>query len=216
MKVVNLGSSNSILNTYIAELRDVMVQTDRMRFRKNLERIGQIFAYEISKKLKYEEAEVITPLGSSDVSIMRSQPVIGAILRAALPLHQGLLSFFDEADNAFIAAYRNNKGSDFEIVTEYCSSTSLEERILILADPMLATGGSMKASYDVLTEEYGNPESVHIVSIIASSEGVEALKKKFGANVTLWVGAIDDELTAQAYIVPGLGDAGDLAYGNKE
>ena len=217
MKLVNLGKNNSLFNTFLAEIRDVTVQSDRMRFRRNLERLGEVFAYEISKKLKYDTVEVHTPLGSTETGILTDQPVLAAILRAALPLHQGLLNYYDEADNAFVSAYRKHSSpTDFEIKVEYASCPDITGRTLIVADPMLATGGSMSLATQLLVEEFGEPEAIHLVSAIASAEGVEFMKQEMGSNVTLWVGAIDDELTAQAYIVPGLGDAGDLAFGKKE
>ncbi|MGD1846159.1 MAG: uracil phosphoribosyltransferase [Salibacteraceae bacterium] len=214
-KIHNLGAQNSIFNHYIAEIRDQEIQKDPMRFRRNLERIGEIFAYEISKQLDYAPKEVITPLGLSHVEQLTAQPVVASVLRAGLTLHQGLLSYFDRAENAFISAYRKHqKDGSFEIEVEYLSCPSLEGKTLILADPMLATGSSMVLSYQSLIK-FGQPAHTHIVTTIASSEGLDYLCKKMPANITIWTGAIDEELTAQAYIVPGLGDAGDLAYGVK-
>ena len=211
-----LGQQNSILNHYIAELRDAEIQRDSMRFRKNLERCGEIFAYEISKQLSYEEKEIHTPLGVSNVPVLQSQPVIGTILRAGLPFHQGFLNIFDKAENAFVSAFRkHHKDGRLEIVIEYLSSPILEGKVLILSDPMLATGHSMVQTYRALQRK-GKPVHTHIVSLIASSEGVNYLKKFIREDeITIWAGAIDEELTVQAYIVPGLGDAGDLAYGAK-
>ncbi|HPE34316.1 MAG TPA: uracil phosphoribosyltransferase [Bacteroidales bacterium] len=216
MMVINLGKGNSLLNQFIAELRDVEIQKDAMRFRKNLERIGQIFAYEISKKLEYENKEVVTPLGSTEMSMLKNYPVLASIIRAGLPFHHGLLNFFDKSDNAFISAYRKYyKDGNFEVHVQYVSKPLLEGKDLILIDPMLATGNSMALTYRELTGEE-KPRHTHLISIIASLEGVNYIKRNFSSSeVTLWVGAIDDELTAQAYIVPGLGDAGDLAYGSK-
>jgi uracil phosphoribosyltransferase len=211
-----LGRQNSLLNQYIAEIRDVEIQKDSLRFRKNMERLGAIFAYEISKHLEWEDKEVITPLGDAQCKVLKNQPVIGTILRAGLPMHQGILSFFDKAENAFISAYRKpHKNGSFTIQVEYASCPSLDDKVLILSDPMLATGGSMVLTYKELLAK-GKPSHIHIVSILASAEGVEHVKMHLPlGSYTLWLGAIDDELTAKAYIVPGLGDAGDLAFGNK-
>ncbi|MCK9612154.1 MAG: uracil phosphoribosyltransferase [Bacteroidales bacterium] len=211
-----LGKSNSILNQFIAEIRDKNIQKDSMRFRRNFERIGEIFAYEISKQLAYETREVTTPLGVAEVPVLISFPVLATILRAGLPLHQGLLNFFDHSENAFISAYRYHyKDGQFDIRVEYTSSPELTDKVLILSDPMLATGASLVLTHKSLLEN-GKPSHTHIVTIVASTQGVEYIKKNFSSkNTTLWIGALDDELTAQAYIVPGLGDAGDLAYGIK-
>jgi uracil phosphoribosyltransferase len=217
MAMVNiLGSENSILNQFIAEIRDEEIQKDSLRFRRNLERIGEIFAYEISKKLEFEPREVITSLGSADVSVLKTQPVLATILRAGLPLHQGMLNVFDRAQNAFVSAYRrHHKSGKFDIQIEYTSSPELNNKVLILSDPMLATGASMLLTYKQLLES-GKPSHVHFVSVLASAQGIEYLKRNLSSsNATIWLGAIDDELTAQSYIVPGLGDAGDLAYGSK-
>lgn len=213
--VHNLSLNNSIINQFVAELRDVQIQKDRMRFRKNLERIGEIFAYEISKTLKYEERDVVTPLGIATVPMLIDQPIVGTILRAGLPLHYGILNYFDQADNAFISAYRkHHKDGTFDIKLEYVGSPAIADRELILCDPMLATGSSIVMTYKALLEK-GSPRHMHIVSALASSQGVEYVKRNLPANVTIWCAAIDEELTAQSYIVPGLGDAGDLAFGNK-
>ncbi|MBK5284220.1 MAG: uracil phosphoribosyltransferase [Bacteroidia bacterium] len=210
-----LGNQNSILNQFIAELRDEEIQKDRMRFRRNLERIGEIFAYEISKQLSYTSKEVTTPLGIATVPVLSEQPIIGTILRAGLPLHQGFLNFFDSADNAFISAYRkHHKDGSFDIKLEYVSAPRLDNRILILSDPMLATGSSIVMTYRALLE-HGTPKQTHIVAALASTQGVNYVKSHLSSEVTLWIGAVDEELTAQAYIVPGLGDAGDLSFGNK-
>jgi uracil phosphoribosyltransferase len=212
-----LGKQNSVFNTFLSELRNVHVQQDSMRFRRNLERIGEIFAYEISKTLQYREVEVETPLGVAHMMLLKEQPVLATILRAGLPLHQGMLNFFDQAENAFVSAYRKyDADEDFVIKLDYISSPSLENKVLILSDPMLASGGSFIASLKGLLEK-GQPSHIHLVSVLATDEGIRNIKKHFSLrNVTLWTGSIDDELTAKAYIVPGLGDAGDLAYGKKD
>ncbi len=212
----NLGETNSIFNQFIAELRDVEIQTDRMRFRRNLERLGEIFAYEISKEFEYSAVEIVTPLGIAEMKLIQEQPILATILRAGLPLHQGLLNYFDRADNAFITAYRKyDKNEDFEIRVEYISSPVITDKVLILSDPMLASGASVvKTIRNMLA--LGMPRHIHIVSALASSEGLEYARRNLSLrNITIWVGAVDDELTAQAYIVPGLGDAGDLAFGKK-
>ena len=213
--VHNLSLYNSIVNQFVSELRDIQIQKDRMRFRKNLERLGEIFAYEISKTLTYEERDVVTPLGIATVPVLINQPIVGTILRAGLPLHYGLLNYFDQADNAFISAYRrHHKDGSFDIKLEYIGSPAIENRELILCDPMLATGSSIVMTYKALLEK-GTPSHTHIVSALASTLGVEYVKANLPSNVTIWCAAIDEELTAQSYIVPGLGDAGDLAFGNK-
>ncbi|MFN4235604.1 MAG: uracil phosphoribosyltransferase [Bacteroidia bacterium] len=210
-----LGNTNSVFNNFIAEIRDIHIQKDSMRFRKNMERMGEIFAYEISKHLSYITKEVTTPLGVSKENIINEQIVVGTILRAGLPLHQGVLNFFDNAQNAFIAAYRkHHKDGSFDIQVEYISSPDLNDKILILTDPMLATGASITLTYKQILQR-GKPKHTHIVSVLASVEGLDYAKKHLPSNVTIWLGAVDDELTAQSYIVPGLGDAGDLAYGTK-
>jgi len=217
MEIINLGKQNSIFNHFIREIRDASIQNDSMRFRRNIERIGEIFAYEISKKMEYEDKNITTPLGISTESLMKEKPVLATILRAGLPLHQGLLNYFDSSDNAFISAYRKHKkGGDFEIKIEYMASPDLAGKTLILCDPMLASGSSMiLAMKAILTR--GTPKHIHIVSVISSSEGVEYVKNNIPMqNCTLWLGAEDEEMTAQSYIVPGLGDAGDLAFGEKK
>jgi len=212
--IINLSEQHSLISNWIYELRNVEIQKDRMRFRRNLERIGEIAAYEISKKLPFIEQEVETPLGISDSKILKEQPVLATILRAGIPLHQGLLNFFDKADNAFISAYRkHNKDGSFEISLDYISCPDLEDRILIISDPMLATGSSLAKTVHFLKEE-GPPKEIHIVVAIACTVGIEYVKRE-APNVTIWCGDIDDELTAKGYIVPGLGDAGDLAFGPK-
>jgi uracil phosphoribosyltransferase len=210
-----LSEQNSILNRFIAEIRDSIVQKDRMRFRRNMERIGEIAAYEISRKFQYANADIVTPLGVANVMLPKTEPVIATILRAGLPLHQGLLNYFDRADNAFISAYRkHHKDGTFDIRLEYVSSPDLENRIVILSDPMLATGQSIVMTYKAILER-GRPHHTHIVAAVASLQGIEYVKKHLPQGITLWVGAVDEELTAQSYIVPGLGDAGDLAFGVK-
>ncbi|MDD3876582.1 MAG: uracil phosphoribosyltransferase [Bacteroidales bacterium] len=211
-----IGNKNSIFNQFVYQIRDIDIQQDRFRFRKNIERIGEIFAYEISKTLKWSEKEVTTPLGTLDIPLLDNYPVIASILRAGLPLHQGMLNYFDQSDNAFISAYRKpNKVGAFNIQIEYTSSPDLTGKTLILCDAMLATGASMVLTYKELISK-GIPEHTHIVAVLASVQGVEYVEKHLpSSKVTLWVGAIDDELTAEAYIVPGLGDAGDLAFGEK-
>lgn len=209
-----LNDTSTIANQFLFELRDLNVQKDSMRFRKNMERLGEVFAYEISKKLKYKDAEVETPLGTANIRILESQPVLATILRAGLPLHQGLLNFFDKADSAFISAYRKPvKGNGFDIKIEYVSSPDLNNRVLIVSDPMLATGMSMVLCCKQLLREYEIKE-LHIVSVIASAEGLAHVKANL-PKARLWIGAVDEEMTTKAYIVPGLGDAGDLAYGEK-
>jgi uracil phosphoribosyltransferase len=214
--VVELVSRPSIADQFIAELRDVSVQQDPMRFRRNLERLGEVIAMELSRTLTYDEREVQTPLGVARARGLAQQPVLATILRAGLPLHQGLLNYFDRADNAFVSAYRKHrKGEDaFDIEVEYLSSPSLEDRVLVLCDPMLATGQSMVLVYKALLRQ-GRPRTLHVVSAIASNEGLEYARRHLPPDTRFWIGAIDEEMTAQAYIVPGLGDAGDLAYGSK-
>lgn len=216
MKVINLGKSNSVLNKFIAELRDRTIQKDSMRFRRNLERVGEVFAYEISKTLEYKTKEVETPLGIAECSLCEQPIILSTIMRAGLPMHQGLLNYFDTAENAFIAAYRKySKDNKFKIQLEYATPVNTEGKILIIADPMLATGASMVLAYQKLVEN-GEPFHTHIVCSIASAAGVDYLSKNLPhKRVTLWVGAVDEELTNKSYIIPGLGDAGDLAYGKK-
>jgi uracil phosphoribosyltransferase len=216
MEIFNLGKQNSILNHFIREIRDVNIQKDAMRFRRNIERIGEIFAYEISKKMTYENNDITTPLGISSESLMIEKPVLATILRAGLPLHQGLLNYFDSSENCFISAFRkHNRGGDFEIKIEYMSSPDLEGKTVILCDPMLASGSSMVLAMEALLSK-GKPKHIHVVVTIASSEGIQYFKENLPfRNCTLWLGAEDKEMTAQSYIVPGLGDAGDLAFGKK-
>ena len=212
--VFNLSANNTIANQFIAELRQVNTQQDRLRFRRNLERIGEILAYEISKTLEYHLVPTETPLGVSDESVPSQRVVLATILRAGLPFHQGMLHYFDRADNAFISAYRRNrKDGSFEIQLDYIGAPDLEDCVLILADPMLATGASVNVALKELAR-FGAPSTVHVASVIASTAGVEAVQRAH-PNVRIWAGAIDEELTAKFYIVPGLGDAGDLAFGEK-
>ncbi|MFL5808583.1 MAG: uracil phosphoribosyltransferase [Flavisolibacter sp.] len=212
--VINLSKEHSLVSNWIAELRDVTIQNDRMRFRRNLERIGEVAAFEISRRLPYVEKEVQTPLGTVMCEILEEQPILTTILRAGLALHQGLLSYFDKADNAFVSAYRkHNPDGTFDIALEYLSCPEIDDRILIISDPMLATGSSLVKTIQYLKEE-GTPKSIHIVTAIACTVGIEYLRREVPEAI-VWCGAIDDELTAKGYIVPGLGDAGDLAYGAK-
>ena len=217
MKVINLGLENSVLNKFVSQMRDRNIQKDSLRFRRNLERLGEIFAYEISRTLDYSPKEFVTPLGIASIPTYDDKVVVATILRAGLPLHQGILNFFDDAQNAFVAAYRKyDKGEDFHINIEYISTPDLEGKTLILADTMLATGASLEIAYKKLCEQ-GEPAHTHLVCPISSAYAVEYLQKHLPADkVTLWVAAIDEELTSHSYIVPGLGDAGDLAYGIKK
>ena len=212
-----LGSRNSLFNEFIAEVRSAEVQVDSMRFLRNLERIGEIFAYEISKNMEYADTEVTTPLGIANIPRLTEKPVLATILRAGLPLHQGMLNYFDRAENAFISAFRKyERDGSFEIQVDYLSSPDLDGKTLILCDPMLATGQSLALTYEELLSK-GEPLHTHIVSVIASRQGLDYVMSKLpDESCTFWMGAIDEELTAQSFIVPGLGDAGDLAYGIKE
>lgn len=212
--IFNLTQKNSIASKLLADLRDIQIQKDRQRFRSNLVKLGEIFAYEISKTFKYEEKQVETSLGVANCQVPTDRIVIVPILRAALPLHQGLLNVFDEADNGFISAYRkHHKDGTFEISVDYLTCPDLENCIFILVDPMLATGSSIDASLKSI-KSYGTPKQIHVVTAIAASFGVQFIRRYY-PTVNIWVGAMDDELTAKSYIVPGLGDAGDLAFGNK-
>jgi uracil phosphoribosyltransferase len=212
--VINLSKEHSLINTWIAELRDAEIQIDRMRFRRNLERIGEVAAYEISKRMKYTTQEIQTPMGIATCEMLEEQPVLTTILRAGLALHNGLLNYFDKADNAFVSAYRKHfKDGTFEIALEYLSCPEIDDRILIISDPMLATGASLVKTIQYLKEE-GRPKAIHIVTAIACTVGIEYVIREV-PEATIWCGDIDDELTAKGYIVPGLGDAGDLAYGAK-
>ncbi len=213
--VIDLSKNNSLLNHWVAELRDVHVQNDRMRFRRNIERIGEVAAYELSKTLQYKSAEVTTPLGIAPTQLLSEQPVLATILRAGLPLHQGMLNYFDKADNAFISAYRkHHPDGSFEISLEYLSCPNLNGRVLILCDPMLATGASLVETIQAIQKTY-TPVQIHIVVTIASQKGIEHVEKELGADTPIWCAAIDPVLNDKSYIVPGLGDAGDLAFGTK-
>ncbi len=211
----NLNDQDSILHQFIGEMRNRNVQQDRMRFRKNIERIGNIMAYEISKHLSYNDRAIETPLGATTFRESQDRVVLATILRAGLPLHNGFLQFLDYADNAFVAAMRrHHKDGSFEIRADYVTTPKLDGCVLILVDPMLATGASIKTSIDLL-KEHGTPKEIHIATIIASADGVQYVRREF-PDAHIWAGAIDEELTGKSYIVPGLGDAGDLAYGAKE
>lgn len=216
MKIVNIGENCSVLNSYIAEIRDVRIQKDSLRFRTNLERVGAVFAYEISKTLTYSEKEVTTPLGVASVQTFDTKLVIAAILRAGLPMQNGILGFFDHAESAFLSTFRKfGKGDYFKVHADYCTCPSLEGKVLIVADPMLATGSSMESALRKLEEEGGQADHIHMVCPVASRYAVDQLLQRLDSKYTLWVAAIDEELTSHNYIIPGLGDAGDLAYGEK-
>ncbi|MDR0995764.1 MAG: uracil phosphoribosyltransferase [Tannerella sp.] len=217
MKFTNLGEANSLLNRFMAELRDVDVQKDRLRFRRNMERIGEIMAYEISRDFHYTRQAVASPLGTAQMNLPDEEVVIGTILRAGLPFHQGFLSYLDKAENAFVSAYRRYKDRlNFDIHIEYIASPSLEEKTLILTDPMLATGSSMELAYKALLTK-GKPRHLHVASIIASKQALEYIREVLPAECTsVWVAAVDEDLDDHSYIVPGLGDAGDLAFGEKD
>ncbi len=217
MNVHILSDENTVLNKFIAQIRDREIQKDSMRFRRNLERIGEISAYEISRHLNYKPAIVETPLGEAEVQQIDDQVVVATILRAGLPFHQGFLNYFDDAQNAFVSAYRKStKDGKFKVKVEYISCGSLEGKTLLLVDPMLATGSSLVLAYEALCERGGMPAHTHVAAVIASEQGVDYVKKHMPhSSVTLWAAAVDEELTSRSYIVPGIGDAGDLAYGEK-
>lgn len=216
MHIHNLSVTPSIVNTFISEIRDKAIQKDSMRFRRNIERIGEVLGYELSKSLHFEKHNIETPLGISNTVLHKKDIVLCSILRAGVPLHNGLLNYFDTAENAFISAYRHHKkNSDgFEIVVEYLACPSLEGKTLILADPMLATGQSMVATYEAL-KPFGAPKEVHLVSVIGAQKGVDFITDAFDSNTHLWIAEVDDTLNNKGYIIPGLGDAGDLSFGNK-
>ncbi len=215
LEIHNFDNSNSILNNFITEIRDVNIQKDSMRFRRNIERIGEILSYELSKKLEFLSHKTTTPLGIKNINIIKNNLVLCSVLRAGLPLHQGVLNYFDSIENAFISAYRHHITEDeFDIKVEYLASPSLDNKILILADPMLATGSSLVAVYHAL-EKLGNIKQIHIISVIAAKEGINYIEKHFPKNTNLWVATVDKKLNSKGYIVPGLGDAGDLAFGTK-
>ncbi|OED37710.1 uracil phosphoribosyltransferase [Flavobacteriaceae bacterium (ex Bugula neritina AB1)] len=216
MIVHNFELENSVLNQFIAEIRDHNTQKDQLRFRKNMERIGEILSYELSKTLEYSLQTVQTPLGEKEIAVPKEQLVLCSILRAGLPLHNGLLNYFDRAENAFISAYRNHKSTkdDFEIIVNYLASPSIQNKTLVLTDPMLATGRTLENTYDAI-KSHGTPKQIHIVSVIGSSEGVTYIQDIFPKNTHLWIATIDKELNKKGYIIPGLGDAGDLSFGTK-
>ncbi|MDR3706485.1 MAG: uracil phosphoribosyltransferase [Paludibacteraceae bacterium] len=216
MEIHNLSENNSLLNNFLKEIRDVKIQKDPLRFRRNMERIGEVMAYEISKTLAYEKEEVTTPLGIAPTHVVSDQIVLSTVFRAGLPFHQGFLNYFDKAENAFVSAYRRYKEDalNFEVLVEYIAAPSIEGKTLIIVDPMLASGSSMELAYKALLQK-GNPKHIHVASVIASKAGVDYVKEHFSDNTTVWVGAIDPTLNEHSYIVPGLGDAGDLAFGCK-
>ena len=216
MHIHDISQQNSVLNTFISEIRDVNIQKDRMRFRRNIERIAEILGYEMSKVLNYKPQTIETPLGLCTINLLENDMVLCSILRAGIPLHNGLLNYFDTAENAFISAYRHHGDNpeNFEIIVEYLACPDLENKTLILADPMLATGQSMVATFEAL-KPFGTPKEIHLVSVIGTVPGVAFVEKHFDKNTHLWIAAIDEKLNEKSYIVPGLGDAGDLAYGKK-
>ncbi len=216
MKINIISDNNTVFNNFIREIRDVDIQNDSMRFRRNIERIGEVFAYEISKDMEYHSKEIQTPLGISKESLIITKPILATILRAGLPLHQGLLNYFDQADSAFISAYRkDNSDGGFDVEVEYISSPIINNRTIILCDPMLASGTSMVLAIEALLL-IGKPKHIHVVGVIASSEGVDYLERNIPILAcTLWLGAVDKEMNSNSYIIPGLGDAGDLAFGKK-
>ena len=217
MEIINFAQHDSLVSRYMMELRSVDIQKDPMRFRTNIERIGEIMAYEISRRLNYKDEEITTPLGHCTCRTVADRIVLATILRAGLPFHQGFLNYFDHAENAFVSAYRKykEKGDSFDVLIEYMASPRIEGKTLILVDPMLATGSSMELAYRALLTK-GTPDHIHVASVIASRRSIEYVKTTLPENTTVWVGAIDDEVNAHSYIVPGLGDAGDLAFGEKE
>lgn len=213
--IINLSKEHSLVSNWVSEIRDVQIQQDRMRFRENLKRIASVCGYEISKGLEWEEKEVTTPLGTSVCKVLKQQPVLATILRAGLAMHEGLLGFFDRADNAFISAFRKHNKSDgtFEISLDYISCPDMQDRVVIISDPMLATGASLVKTIQYI-RDVGQPSRIHIVCALACTVGIDYVLRE-APKATIWCGDIDDELTAKGYIVPGLGDAGDLAYGEK-
>ncbi|WP_228238473.1 uracil phosphoribosyltransferase [Allomuricauda sp. M10] len=216
MIVHQFDQTNSVLNTFLAEMRDVNIQKDSMRFRRNIERIGEVLAYEVSQSLDYGEAEITTPLGKKKTYLCSDQLVLCSVLRAGLPLHNGLLNFFDGAENAFISAYRHhpNDGDEFEVIVKYFAAPSLDGKILILTDPMLATGKTLENVLNAL-KQHGTPKQIHIISVIGSKMGVSKVEEVFPRDTQLWIAAVDETLSSKGYIIPGLGDAGDLSYGVK-
>lgn len=216
MNIHNISKKNSVLNTFLSEIRNVNIQKDSMRFRRNIERIGEVLGYEMSKNLNYKTDTVETPLGDCDINLIENDIVLCSILRAGVPLHNGLLNYFDTAENAFISAYRHHKHNpeNFEIIVEYLACPNLENKTLILADPMLATGQSMVATFEAL-KPFGTPKEIHLVSVIGAQKGIDFIEKHFNSDTHLWIAAIDEKLNDKGYIIPGLGDAGDLAFGEK-
>tara|TARA_R110002072_G_scaffold9202_2_gene45221 strand:+ start:18 stop:671 length:654 start_codon:yes stop_codon:yes gene_type:complete len=216
MTIHHIAENNSVLNTFLSEIRDKNIQKDSLRFRRNIERIGEILSYELSKTLSYNKVDVSTPLGNKEIQLPTNDLVLCSILRAGLPLHQGLLNYFDKAENAFISAYRHHPNNDqeFEIVVEYFASPEIENKTLLLADPMLATGQSLVAVYEAIKKQ-GIPKDIHILAVIGAKEGVDFVAEHFPENTHLWIATIDDSLNEKGYIIPGLGDAGDLAFGQK-
>ncbi len=216
MLIHNISKTPSVLNTFITEIRDKTIQNDRMRFRRNIERIGEILGYEMSKSFDFKTTQTETPLGKSTSQLQNEAIVLCSILRAGVPLHNGLLNYFDNADNAFISAYRHHKNNpeSFEIVVEYLACPDLENKTLILADPMLATGQSLLATFEAL-KSFGTPKEIHLACVIGAQKGIDFISEHFPKNTNLWIATIDEELNNKGYIVPGLGDAGDLAFGEK-
>ncbi|MGB3149111.1 MAG: uracil phosphoribosyltransferase [Maribacter sp.] len=216
MTTHHFGEGNSLLNRFIAEIRDTNIQKDPMRFRRNIERIGEILSYEMSKSLNYQDEVVQTSFANKVMALPNDKLVLCSVLRAGLPLHQGMLNYFDRAENAFISAYRHHPGDDdaFEVIVKYFAAPSLENKTLVLTDPMLATGKTLENVLNAL-KEHGTPKQIHIISVIGSKAGIAHIKKVFPANTHLWIAAIDPELTGKGYIIPGIGDAGDLAFGEK-
>lgn len=216
MKIIEFNKTNTIFNQFISEIRNVAIQKDQLRFRRNCERMGEIFSYEISKTLDYSTKQVITPLGTSDINTSDNQIVLATILRAGLPLHQGMLNYFDGAENAFISAFRKHtdNDTDFTIESEYLACPDITNKTVLLSDPMLASGASILAAYKALLAN-GTPKQLHVIVLIASQQGIDFIQQHLPKNITLWVGAIDQEMNDKSYIIPGLGDAGDLAFGEK-
>jgi len=216
MHIHNLSQQNSVLNTFISEIRDINIQKDSMRFRRNIERCGEILGYEMSKYLSYKKTSIKTPLGTCSIDLLNNDIVLCSILRAGVPLHNGLLNYFDSSENAFISAYRHheNNPESFKIIVEYLACPNLENKTLILADPMLATGQSMAATFEAL-KPFGTPKEVHLISVIGGQKGVDYVNREFDNNTHLWIASIDEKLNDKGYIIPGLGDAGDLAFGEK-
>lgn len=216
MIIHQFDQTNSVLNTFISEIRDVEIQKDSMRFRRNIERIGEVLAYELSRSLDYEAREIQTPLGTKKTFGCKDDLVLCSVLRAGLPLHQGMLNYFDRAENAFISAYRHhpNDDDDFEVIVKYFAAPSLDGKVLVLTDPMLATGKTLENVLNAL-KSHGTPKQIHILSVIGSKSGIAKVEKVFPSDTQLWIATVDEHLTSKGYIIPGLGDAGDLSYGPK-